>query len=56
MRIDRVKDNPAVIKAIKISGTNQSDVIISNADAANIQAAGKNLNFMEQCKVMFILD
>lgn len=53
---DRVKDNAAVIKAVKVSGTNQSDVVISNADAANVQAAGKNLNFMEQCKVMFILD
>jgi len=53
---DRVKDNAAVVKALRVSGTNQSDVVISNADASNIQAAGKNLNFMEQCKVMFILD
>jgi len=53
---DRVKDNAAVVKALRVSGTNQSDIVISNADAANIQAAGKNLNFMEQCKVMFILD
>jgi hypothetical protein len=53
---ERVKDNAAVVKALRVSGTNQADVVISNADAANIQAAGKNLNFMEQCKVMFILD
>jgi len=53
---DRVKDNAVVVKALSVSGTNQCDVVISNADAANIQAAGQNLNFMEQCKVMFILD
>lgn len=56
MADDRVKSNAAVIKAVRVEGTNQSDVVISNADAANIQAAAKNLNFMEQCKVMFILD
>jgi len=53
---DRVKDNPIVIKAKGVSGTNKTDVVISNNDAANIMAAAKNLNFMEQCKVMFILD
>ena len=53
---DRVKDNPVVVKALRVEGTNQTDVVVSNADAANIAAAGKNLNFMEQCKVMFILD
>ncbi len=53
---ERVKDNAAVVKALRVEGTNQTDVVISNADAANIQAAAQNLNFMEQCKVMFILD
>lgn len=53
---ERVKDNAAVIKALRVEGSNQTDVVISNTDAMNIQAAAKNLNFMEQCKVMFILD
>lgn len=53
---ERVKDNPVVVKALRVEGTNKTDVVISNNDAANITAAGKNLNFMEQCKVMFILD
>ena len=53
---DRVKDNPMVIKGIGVAGTNKTDIVVSKADAANILAAGKNLNFMEQCKVMFILD
>jgi len=53
---DRVTDNPAVVKALKVSGSNKTDVVISNADAARINAAAKNLNFMQQCKVMLILD
>ncbi len=53
---ERVTDNPAVVKALKVSGTNKTDVVISNADAARITAAAKNLNFMQQCKVMLILD
>jgi len=53
---DRVTDNPAVVKALKVSGTNKTDVVISNSDAARINAATKNLNFMQQCKVMLILD
>jgi hypothetical protein len=53
---ERVKDNAIIVKALRVDGTNQTDVVVSNADAANIQAAAKNLNFMEQCKVMFILD
>jgi hypothetical protein len=52
---ERVTDNPLIINAIKTSGTNNCDVVVSNADAQKILAAAKNMNFMEQCKVMFIL-
>lgn len=53
---DRVKDNPMMVKGMKASGTNRSDIVISNSDAQRVLAAAKNLNFMEQCKVMFILE
>jgi hypothetical protein len=53
---ERVTNNPLIVKGIKASGTNQSDIVISNADAQNVLAAAQNLNFMEQCKVMFIVD
>ncbi|MGD9897626.1 MAG: LPP20 family lipoprotein [Calditrichaceae bacterium] len=53
---ERVTNNPVIVKGLKVSGSNKADVVISNADAANIMAAAKNLNFMEQCKVMIILD
>ncbi len=53
---ERVTDNPLVVKAVKASGTNKNDIVISNADAQNVVGAAKNLNFMENCKVMVILD
>jgi len=53
---ERVTDNPLVVKAKKTSGSGQSDIIISNNDAQNVVGAAKNLNFMENCKVMVILD
>jgi len=53
---ERVTNNPVVVKGIKASGTNKTDVVISSNDAQMILNAAKNLNFMEQCKVMVILD
>ena len=53
---ERVTDNPLIVKGIKASGTNSTDIVISNTDAQNVLSAARNLNFMEQCKVMVILD
>lgn len=53
---ERVTDNPLIVKAKKTSGTGQNDLVISNNDAQNVVGAAKNLNFMENCKVMVILD
>ncbi len=53
---ERVADNPLIVKAIKVSGKNQTDLVISNADAQIIRTAANNMNFLEQCKVMIILD
>jgi hypothetical protein len=53
---ERVTDNPLVVKGVKVSGSNKTDVVISNNDAQHVLNAGKNLNFMDQCKVIIILD
>jgi len=53
---ERVTNNPLVVKGIKASGTNKNDVVITTADAQMVINAAKNLNFMENCKVMVILD
>jgi hypothetical protein len=53
---ERVADNPLVIKAIKAEGPNKTDVVIANGDAMKIHNAAANMNFLQQCKVMFVLD
>lgn len=53
---ERVASNPLIIKALRADGPNKTDVVISNQDAQLIRQAAQNLNFLEQCKVMIILD
>ena len=53
---DRVSNNPLVIKALQASGPNKTDVVISAADAALIHQAAANQNFLDKCKVMFIVN
>jgi hypothetical protein len=53
---ERVTNNPMIIKAIGVSGSHKADVVISNRDAEMIRSASQNLNFLQQCKVMIILD
>lgn len=53
---DRVTANPLVVKAIKVSGENKADVVVANASAAMIRNATATQNFLDKCKVMFIVD
>jgi hypothetical protein len=53
---DRVTANPLVVKALKVDGPNKADIVVSNADAASIRNAAANQNFLDKCKVMFIVD
>jgi hypothetical protein len=53
---DRVTANPMVVKGIKVSGTGGSDLVISNADAQGLRDMTKNLSFLEQCRVLAVVD
>jgi len=53
---DRVTNNPLVIKGLQASGPNKTDVVISSADASLIHQAAANQNFLDKCKVMFIVN
>ena len=53
---ERVTNNPLVVKAVKASGSNSCDVVVSDSDARMIVSVAQNLNFMAKCKVMIILD
>lgn len=53
---DRVAANPLVVKAVKISGSGGSDLVISSADAQGLKDMSKNLSFLEQCRVLVVVD
>ena len=52
----RVTANSLTVKALKTGGPGKSDLIISNADAAQIRASAENASFMKKCRVMIVLD
>ena len=53
---DRVAANPLVVKGAKVSGTGGCDLVISNADAQGMKDMSKNLSFLEQCRVLILVD
>ncbi len=54
--LDRTGDDPGQIKAVKASGQNNTDVVVSDKDAASIRSASENLKFLSQCRVVFVID
>jgi hypothetical protein len=53
---DRVAANPLVVKGAKASGSGGCDLVISNADAQGMRDMSKNLSFLEQCRVLIVVD
>jgi len=53
---ERVASTPMVVKGLQASGPNKTDVVIGAADVAKIQSTAVNANFLQHCKVMFVLD
>jgi len=53
---DRVANNPLTVKAVKVTGAAGSDLVISNADAQGLRDMSKNLSFLEQCRVLVVVD
>jgi hypothetical protein len=51
----RVAGNPLVIKAIRVAGPNNKDLVISNDDARRVRDLAKHLNFLDAAKVVIIV-
>jgi K+-transporting ATPase c subunit len=51
----RVSGNPFVVKAIRVAGANNRDLILSYEDARKIRELSQNLNFLDQAKVIIIV-
>jgi len=53
---ERVTANPIVVKGLKTTGSGGSDIVISNSDAAGLRDVSKNLSFLEQTRVLVVVD
>lgn len=55
-RDPRVTSNPLTVKAIRAEGSGMSDLRISNEDARMLRSSSDNLNFLQQCRVMIVIE
>ncbi len=53
---DRVTDKPLIAKGMRAEGPNRADIVISNEDAEKLLSLQENLNFLEKCRVIIVLD
>lgn len=52
----RVTNNPVSVKGLRTEGAGRSDIVIADADADKIRAAGDTGGFLKKCRVMIVLD
>jgi hypothetical protein len=50
----RVGAHPLVIKGLRTSGKENTAIVISTADAKQIEQATERHQFLKQCRVMFV--
>ena len=53
---DRVKGNPAIVKAIEAKGANKADLVVSKDDAEKLRALSQSQTFMREARVMIVVD
>jgi len=54
-RTDRVGTNPLVIRAIRASGLNKADLVVSDSDVETLATIADNTDVYENCKVIIVL-
>jgi len=52
----RVGPRPLNVKGLRTAKTGRSDIVISDADAAKIKGIPSNLDFLQKCRVIIVLD
>jgi hypothetical protein len=53
---DRIQGTPIVLKALSSSGINQTDLILSEEDSDQLRNLVDNLNFLQEARVVIVLD
>ena len=53
---DRVGDNPLVVKGIEARGTYKANLALSSEDAQKVREAAEGRTFLNQCRVVIVVD
>lgn len=53
---DRAGTNPLIVRATKAGGKNMCDVVVPKDAADKLKEIGQNLSFLDECKVVFVID
>lgn len=54
--MSRVGDNPLVVEAKQVRGKNSCDLAVSNQEAKKISSASLESPFLEECRVIFVVN
>jgi hypothetical protein len=52
----RVTSTPLLVKALRASGNNRTDLVVSDADVQTIHGVPEHFKFLKQAKVLVVLD
>ena len=55
-KVKRAGENPLVIKARSVAGSNKADLVITSDDAARLYGADLQGGFLKQCKVVVVIN
>ena len=53
---DRIGDNPILVKGVKATGRNKTNVVVAEADGDKVRKAADGQAFLNQCKVIVVVD
>jgi len=53
---DRIKGNPALVKAVSAKGPSKSDLVLSKEDSETLRTLSQQQTFMREARVMIVLD
>ena len=53
---DRIGGNPIVVKGVKATGRNKTNVVVVEADGDRVRKAADGQAFLNQCKVIVVID
>ena len=53
---DRIGDKPLVVKGMEAIGRNRANLVVSRSDSDRIREAAMGQTFLNQCRVVLVLD